>query len=67
MIDTSYHNGIGSKKNIKIIRGEIDITSQNNGIKGNNSVVVKDGIITISSVGDGIKTEEEEDTEKGYV
>ncbi|MBR3841098.1 MAG: carbohydrate-binding domain-containing protein [Erysipelotrichales bacterium] len=67
VVNADYHNGIGSKKNIKIISGDIEIDAANNGIKGNNSVAMKDGNLTITALNDGIKTEEEEDTTKGYV
>lgn len=66
-VNANYHNGIATKKNLKVVSGDIIINAQNNGLKGNNSVVIKDGNISITANNDAIKTEEEEDSEKGYV
>lgn len=67
VVNADYHNGIGTKKNLKIVNGDIEVYAANNGLKGNNSVVIKDGTITIESENDAIKTEETDDTSKGYV
>ena len=65
-VSTTYNNGIQSKKNIKIISGNIDITSQNNGLKAKNYVAVKNGSVTIDAQGNGIKTTSDSDADKGY-
>ena len=63
----NYNNGIGSKNDIDIESGIINVRAVNNGIKGNDSVSILGGAITIEGADDGIKSDNETDPAKGFV
>lgn len=63
----NYNNGIGSKDDLKIISGTINVTAENHGIRGNDSVTIKEGNITIACKNDGIKSTNKTRQDKGYV
>ncbi len=66
IVNSSYNNGIGCKKDLKIKNGTITVSAPNNIIKGNNSVTVSGGHITCSGGEDGIKTDSEKEG-KGFI
>lgn len=67
IITANYADGIVSKDDLKIINGNITITSADDGIRGKDSVTIKDGTFNIIAKGDGIKSTNDTDTEKGNV
>ena len=66
-VQANYNNGIASKDELKIIDGNISVTAVNDGIKGRDDIAVKGGTITINAGGDGMQSNNDEDTEKGFV
>jgi hypothetical protein len=66
-VQANYNNGIQSKDDLKIVSGQINVTSINDGIKGKDSIAVKDGNITVKAGGDGLQSENSEDPTKGYI
>lgn len=66
-VNGNYNNGIGSKNDLEIISGTVNVTAVKNGLKGNDSVAVLTGDIHITAGKDGIKSDNETEAEKGYV
>ena len=67
VIDAGHNNGIGTKNDLRINGGVINVRAVNNAIKGNDSVDIRGGRITILDCEDGIKAEKEDREEKGFV
>ncbi len=67
IVRSSYNNGIGSKDNLRILGGNIQVKAINNALKGNDSVVIGGGTISIECEDDGIKSDNETEAGKGYV
>ena len=65
-INANYNHGIQSKDLLKIISGNIDITSVGDAIIGKDGVIVKEAVINIESLEDGIKATKVEEN-KGYI
>lgn len=63
----NYNNGIGSKNDIDIEGGIIEVRAVNNAIKGNDSVSILGGTVTVTGADDGIKSDTETDPSKGFV
>ncbi|MFV0400181.1 MAG: carbohydrate-binding domain-containing protein [Oscillospiraceae bacterium] len=63
----NYNNGIGTKDDLVVESGTLDITAANHGMRGRDSVTVLDADITISSGADGIQSNNDEDTSKGWI
>lgn len=66
-INASFEHGIRSKDDIKLVSGNINITSVKDGVKGKDSVVVKEASLTVNAGGDGIKSSNDSDETKGYI
>lgn len=66
-VNGTVNNGIGSKNDLKIVSGNINVTAASNGLKGNDSVLVRNGDIKIEAKKDGIKSDNETDADKGYI
>ncbi len=57
-IESTYNNGIGTTKDLKIKNLNLTVNVPNNAIKGNDSITIESGTIeAISSSGDALKTE----------
>lgn len=67
-VTSAFNNGIGSKDELKIMSGIINVKAVNNAIRGNDCVIVKGGDVNVeSTAGDGIKSTKEDNKEKGFV
>ncbi len=66
-VDANYNDGITSKDDLKITGGVISVQAVNDGIRGRDSVEIKGGTISVNAAGDGIQSNNDEDTEKGYI
>lgn len=65
-IESTYNNGIGTTKDLKIKNLELYVNVPNNAIKGNDSITIESGTITaISSSGDSLKTENSDISDSG--
>lgn len=65
-IKSSYNNGIGGTKDLKIKNLTLEVNAPNNAIKGNDSLTIESGNIkAISSTGDALKTENSDISDKG--
>lgn len=65
VVNSNFNDGITSKDDLRIISGEITVTSVGDGIKGKDCVAINSGKLDIQSNNDGIKSTNTE--EKGYV
>jgi hypothetical protein len=65
----NYNDGITGKDGLIINSGTITVTSVDDGIRGKDYILVKDGDINVTTTGtgDGLLSDNEEDTEKGYI
>ncbi|SFG97651.1 protein of unknown function [Desulfotomaculum arcticum] len=67
-VTANYNNGIASKDDLVITDGTITVTAVNDGLRGRDSVAIHDGAFVINAAqGDGIQSNNDEDTEKGWV
>ncbi len=67
IVNGNYNNGIGSKNDIDIESGIIEVSAPNNAIKGNDSVTILGGTVRITGADDAIKSDTEDDPSKGFV
>ena len=67
IVNGNVNNGIGSKNDLEIISGTIQVQAVKNGLKGNDSVSVLTGTIGITCGKDGIKSDNDTETGKGFV
>ncbi len=61
------NNGIGTKNDLKIVSGSLTISASKNALKGNDSVCILNGSISVVICSDGIKSDNESDSDKGFV
>jgi hypothetical protein len=66
-VDANYNNGIQSKDELKIIGANITVDAVNDGIKGRDCIAVRGGNITVNAGGDGMQSNNDEDSDKGWV
>jgi hypothetical protein len=66
-VKANYKDGITSKDDLKILGGNIQITSADDGLVGRDILAVREGIITIVAGGDAVKASNDDDTTKGIV
>jgi hypothetical protein len=66
-VNGNYNDAIGSKDGLIINGGSITVTAADDGIRGKDYLVVKDGTIEVNSGGDGLKSDNDEDTDAGYI
>lgn len=67
IINAGFNNGIGTKDDLVIVSGSYEITAANDALRGRDSVLIAGGSLDIVADGDGIHSNNDEDTEKGYV
>lgn len=66
-VSGNNNNGIGTKDDLKIANGTIQVTAKNNALKGKDSVSIADGIFKLESGGDAIQSDKADDAQKGWV
>ncbi len=66
-VQADYHNGIHTKKTLKIMDGNIQVEAADDGVKGKNAVVIQGGSLTVNAGEDGIQCSETENTQQGYI
>ena len=66
-VQGNLNNGIGTKNDLRIVGGIINVDAVKNALKGNDSVAINDGTITLTAGKDAIKTDNEDKEGKGYV
>lgn len=63
----NYADGITGKDGLVIKSGTINVNAADDGIRGKDYLIIKDGNITINAGGDGLKSDNEENTDYGYI
>lgn len=66
-VKASYHNGIHTKKTLKLVNGTVSVEAADDGIKGKNAVAIRGGSLTVVSGEDGIQCSEEDNASHGYI
>lgn len=66
-VEANYKDGITSKDDLKIMSGNIFVTSADDGLIGRDIISIKDGKIVINSGGDGLKSTNDTDEGKGFI
>ena len=66
-VDAKFADGIVSKDKLRIVSGNINVTSADDGLVGRDLFALKDGSIKVTSLGDGVKSTYDKDTEKGQI
>lgn len=66
-IDANFKHGIVGKDDLMIVGGNITITSVSDCIRGRDSIVVTGGIINITAGSDGMQSNNDDDSDKGYI
>ena len=67
LVIDAINNGIGSKNDVRICGGTIDISARNHGIKGKDSVYIAAGDVKVVAGKDGLKATNISDADRGYV
>lgn len=67
VVKGNYNNALTSKDDLKIVEGNINVTSVDDGIMGRDLVAIKEGNINIEAEGDGIKATNDTEENKGVV
>lgn len=67
IVKANYNNGITSKDDLKITGGSITVDAVNDGIKGRDCIGIKDGTITLNAGDDGMQSNNDKDSEKGFI
>lgn len=67
IVKGNYNNALTSKDDLKIVEGNINVTSVDDGIMGRDLVAIKEGNINIEAKGDGIKATNDTEANKGVV
>lgn len=67
IVNAGFNNGIGSKDDLLIMSGTIQVNAANHGLRGNDSITILDGSLTINAGNDGIQTNNTKDTSLGWV
>jgi len=63
----NYLDGITSKDGLIIRNSTVKVTAVDDGIRGKDYLVAVNANLTVVSGGDGIKSDNEDDTDKGYI
>lgn len=66
-VNGNYADGITGKDGLVIKSGIINVNAADDGIRGKDYLIIKDGTITINSGGDGFKSDNDENTDYGYI
>ncbi len=66
-VNAEFNNGIQSKDHLKIVSGNITVTSKNDGIKGKDSLTITGGTINVTSDGDALDSNNAEEEGCGYI
>ncbi len=66
-VHANYNDGIASKDGLVIESGTIVIDAEDDGIRGKDYIIIHDADITIDAKGDGLKSDNDEETERGYI
>ncbi len=66
-VNAEFADGIVSKDKLRIVSGNIDVTSADDGFTGRDLFAMKDGNIKVTSSGDGIKSTYDTDNQKGQI
>ncbi len=63
----NYNDAIGSKDELVIAGGTLNVTAVDDGIRGKDYLRIQDGDITVIAGGDALKSDNADDTELGYI
>ena len=66
-VEGNYKHGINCKDELKLVGGTITVDAAKDGVRGRDSIAVKDTDLTITAGSDGMQSNNDEDTEKGYI
>ena len=66
-ISADVEHGVVSKDSLTITSGTYEISVAGHGLSGKDSVAIADGSFTLTTGKDGIQSDNQEDTEKGYI
>lgn len=66
-VNAGFNNGIGTKDDLVIVNGSYTVNAKNHGLRGRDSITILDGDFAITAGGDGIQSNNDEDTEKGWI
>lgn len=66
-VKSTYHNGIHTKKTLKLVDGTVTVEAPDDGFKGKNAVAIRGGSLTVTCGEDGIQCSEETNTAHGYI
>ena len=67
IVNANYNNGITSKDDLEVSEANLTVSAMHDGIRGRDSITIVSGNITIDAKGDGMKSNNDEDSERGYI
>lgn len=63
----NFNNGIGTKDDLIITGGTLQMTAINDGLKGRDSIAINGGTFSIDAGEDAIQSDNDEDVDKGWI
>ncbi len=66
-VDAPSGNGILSKDDLRLIGGGITVNAAADGVRGRDAIQMYGGEVSVTAGGDGMKSNNDEDTERGYI
>lgn len=66
-ISANYESGIVSKDDLEISGSVITVTVVKHALKGKDSIIIIDGTFVLTAGSDGLQSDNDEDTDKGYI
>ncbi len=67
IVQGNSNNGIGTKDDLVITGGSLNIKAVNDGLRGRDSISINGGTFTIVSGGDGLQSNNDEAADKGWI
>lgn len=66
-VKANYNNGIGTKDDLIVVSGTLNVTARNDAVRGRDSVTVLDADLTLTADGDGIQSNNGTAEDKGWI
>jgi len=67
VVTGNYQDGITSKDGLIIKNSTLEVTAVDDAIRGKDYLVVSEANLTLTAGGDGLKSDNEEDTNRGFI
>lgn len=66
-VTANYNNGVGTKDDLILVSGNVQVTAANHAVRGRDSVIVIDAVLTLDAGNDGIQSNNDSAEDKGFI